>query len=344
MHDAQISVALARDILLYLESQGIPRADVCQVVGLSSDALEDPDALLSGTVLQALWQEGSRRTGDPHLGLHVGEGFALPRLGLVGYGLLSCQTFGQALEHLCHYTSLVSQGIRLSLQRSRLRVQCDCEILNHPYNYLHGDPRQPIESTFAALMQATLALTGKPLQPHAIWFQHPAPPEAQEHERIFKTVVHFSRPINRLIFDARSLDWPILSSHQQLYVGFRQQSERLLHLRHQAQPWSDRVAQVLLDRWANGIPTLEAIAKALQVSQRHLQRHLQSEGTSYQAVLDDLRRELALQQLQDPLLSIQSVAFGLGFSEPSAFHRAFKRWTGQTPQTYRAQQSMALKP
>lgn len=355
MQDAKISVALARDIVFYLESQGIRKEEVCQSVGLSLQHLEDPDALLSGQVLKALWQEGIRRTGDMHLGLHIGEAFDLPRLGIVGYVLLSCPTFGQALEQLSRYTCLFSQGIRLHLHRSPHRVQCDCEIVESLSNYLQEDPSQPIESTFAALMQACLALTGKPLQPHAVWFQHPAPPQTNEHERIFSqvprsraptlsegsnlTVVHFSRPINCIIFDARTLERPILSSHRQLHDGFRQQAEQQLSQQHHSQSWSERVTQLLVQGWQQGIPTLEALARSFQVSPRHLQRQLQSEGSHFQGLLDQVRRELALKQLRDPSVSIQTVAFGLGFSEPSAFHRAFKRWTGQTPQSYRSQSS-----
>jgi AraC-like DNA-binding protein len=84
-----------------------------------------------------------------------------------------------------------------------------------------------------------------------------------------------------------------------------------------------------------------AIARTLAVSQRTLQRRLADEGTTYQAVLDDVRREMAERHLHDTALAIAEISFLLGYSEPAAFHRAFKRWHGVTPQTYRVDRSPA---
>ena len=86
------------------------------------------------------------------------------------------------------------------------------------------------------------------------------------------------------------------------------------------------------------VPSIEALAHNLAISIRHLQRELQAKGTSYQQLLDATRKELALRYLKKPNVTVHDVAFLLGFSEPSAFHRAFKRWTGQTPRTYRSLQ------
>lgn len=99
---------------------------------------------------------------------------------------------------------------------------------------------------------------------------------------------------------------------------------------NQANTYTRQVVQKIKRSLTGEVPTVEAIAHSLATSVRHLQRSLRAEGTSYQQLLEDTRKELALCYLKQPKHSIHDVAFLLGFSEPSAFHRAFKRWTGQT--------------
>lgn len=99
---------------------------------------------------------------------------------------------------------------------------------------------------------------------------------------------------------------------------------------------SHQVAQVLAERLKGSVPPLSEIAKELAMSDRNLQRALRNDGTSFQQLLDDVRRDLAIRHLANPATSAGQVGFLLGFSEPSAFHRAFRRWTGKAPGEFRA--------
>lgn len=215
MEEAQFSVAIVRDIVQYVVAQGVEIDRLCNAAQIDPAWLEDPDRLVSGEVLKYLWREAIEQTKDTDLGLHIGEAFDLAAIGIVGYVLLNCQTYGQVLSKLSQYTRLFSQGVAINHRIVNGWVQCDCEIIGNMKNYLQNEPRHPIESTFAALMTATQQLTGNSLAPQSVWFQHP------------------------------------------------------------------------------------------------------------------------LQHLKNSETSIHDVAFLLGFSEPSAFHRAFKRWTGKTPRIYR---------
>src|SRR5262249_23623687 len=100
-----------------------------------------------------------------------------------------------------------------------------------------------------------------------------------------------------------------------------------------------RVAQVLADRIKGTVPPLSEVARELAMSDRNLQRALRDDGTSFQKLLDQVRRDLAVRHLSTPGTSATQVGFLLGFSEPSAFHRAFRRWTGKAPSAFRAEQS-----
>jgi AraC-like DNA-binding protein len=109
----------------------------------------------------------------------------------------------------------------------------------------------------------------------------------------------------------------------------------MLAVINQEHRYTRQVVQAITNQLKGELPSIDAIAHILAMSVRQLQRELQAEGTSFQKLLDETRKQLALRYLKHPHTPIHDVAFMLGFSEPSAFHRAFKRWTGQTPRTYR---------
>ncbi|WP_414566081.1 MULTISPECIES: AraC family transcriptional regulator [unclassified Anabaena] len=342
MQDARFSVALVRDIVQYVAAQGFEINRLYTAANIDPTWLDNPDRQVAGEVLKSLWIEAVKQTGDRHLGLHIGESFDLSAIGIVGYVLLNCQTYGQVLQKLSQYTRLFSQGVAIHHTVSDPWVHCDCEIVENLKNYLINEPRQPIESTFAALVTATQQLTGKPLEATAVWFQHNSPEDCSEHERIFQTTVRFSQPTNRIIFDANCLNWSVRSANPHLLSVLESHATAMLNAQNQLQSYPQKVILAITQQLNAEVPTIEAIARSLMVSVRQLQRELQNENTSYQQLLDTTRRELALRYLRKQETSIHDVAFLLGFSEPSAFHRAFKRWTKQTPRNYRAAQQLHL--
>ena len=335
MQEATFSVAIVRDIVQYVVAQGAEANAFYRAADIDPAGLEDPDRQVVGEVLQRLWREAVVQTGDRDLGLHIGEAFDLVAIGIVGYVMLNCKTYRQVLEKLCQYTQLFSRGVTLHYQVADSWVYCDCDIVGGFKNYLLDEPRHPIESTFAALFTATQQLTGHQLDTQAVWFQHPCPTEVSEHKRIFQTKVQFSQPANRIILSAHCLDWSVRSANPNLLSVFEAHANGMVIAQNQPQSYSQKVMAAIAQAVQAEVPTIEATARTLMTSVRQLQRELQTENTTYQQLLDETRKELAFQSLKNPETSIHDVAFLLGFSEPSAFHRAFKRWTGQTPRSYR---------
>ncbi|MBD3882851.1 AraC family transcriptional regulator [Phormidium tenue FACHB-886] len=335
MKEATFSVALIRNSIQYAVAQGLDANQLCQAIKLDPSLLNQPDSRVSGEVNRALWRELTVQTGDQHIGLHIGEAFNLAALGIVGYVLFNCQTFGQVLDKLSRYMSLFSQGISMQVTSSQGQVLCDWQVVNDVRNYLLEEPRQPLEVSMSALLTATQALTGLPLRPLAVWFQHDRPADISEHQRIFGRSVEFAQPANRVVLEADCLNRQVVSANTSLLSAFEQHAEAMLTSLNQTQPFTHQVVREMVHSLAGEIPTVETIAQRLTTSVRNLQRSLQAEGTSYQQLLDETRKELALRHLKKPETSIHDVAFLLGFSEPSTFHRAFKRWTGQTPREYR---------
>jgi AraC-like DNA-binding protein len=281
------------------------------------------------------------RTGDRNVGLHIGERFNLAALGIVGYVLFNCQTFGQALEKLSRYMCLFSQGVSFHMTQLPGEVICDWQVVSEVKNYLLEEPRQPIEVTMSATLTVAKTLTGRSLHPLAVNFQHTCPVDDSEHQRIFGKSIQFSQPQNRMVLEAACLDWAVVSANASLLSMFEQHAETMLADLNQIGTCTYQVIREITQLIRGDVPTIDMVAQRLMMSVRNLQRSLQAEGTSYQQLLDDTRKDLAIRHLRQPHTSIHDVAFLLGFSEPSAFHRAFKRWTGQTPRDYRSSMSFS---
>ncbi|MBC8000375.1 MAG: AraC family transcriptional regulator [Leptolyngbya sp.] len=335
MKEATFSIALIRNSLHYAAAQGIDPKQLCQAIDLDPALLDQPDSRVTGATSRALWHAMVEQTGDRDVGLHIGERFNLAALGIVGYVLFNCQTFGQVIDKLSRYMCLFSQGVSLHITCLPGEVVCDWEVVSHVKNYLLEEPRQAIEVTMSGLLTVARTLTGRSLRPLAASFQHTCPPDISEHQRIFGTSVQFSQPQNRIVLEAACLDWAVVSANASLLSMFEQHAESMLANLNQADTYTYQVIREITQLLRGDVPTIETVAQRLLTSVRNLQRSLQAESTTYQQLLDDTRKELAVRYLQQPHTSIHDVAFLLGFSEPSAFHRAFKRWTGQTPREYR---------
>jgi AraC-like DNA-binding protein len=168
-----------------------------------------------------------------------------------------------------------------------------------------------------------------------IRFAHCRPTDVSEHQRIFGAVVHFAHPESEIVFDSAYLQLPISAADEELLGVLEQYAERLLRRIRPAQNWSAKVTELLSRTLCDGKPSLSQVAKLLALSQRSLQTKLKEEGTTYQALLDSVRQQLATAYLRDDKLSLAEISYLIGFADQSAFNHAFRKWTGDSPLRFR---------
>lgn len=166
-------------------------------------------------------------------------------------------------------------------------------------------------------------------------FEHKAPGNIDEYRRIFRCPVSFSEEESSVTFDTSLLDVRLRGANAELLNVLEGHVEAFLAHLPRSTDFAARVQQAVADGIQDGRFGLEATARALHMSPRTVQRRLRAESTSHREILDGVRKELAQRYLRERDLSVDQVAYFLGFSEPSAFHRAFRRWTGMTPAGYR---------
>ena len=299
--------------------------------GIDNEMLLDPDATVPMSACVGLLAEGVQATGDDNLGLHVAERAELGSFDVHFYAMVSSPTLGAAFERVCRYQRLIHETSQVRLEKSGDRA-----VLSHRLAGGLAAPRQTAELLLAAWVRAGRVATCTDWSPAEVRFAHRAPSDSREHERFFGAPVRFASGENALVFAAALFDLPCRRTDPSLLALLdRYASDRLGG--HRASTFSDRARAALSEELQAGNVTAHSLAARLKVSVRTLHRSLADESTSYRRLLDQLRLDIAERHLRDDRMSVAEVAFLVGFSELSAFHRAFKRWTGRTPVTFRAE-------
>ena len=327
-----IQAKAAEKIFKTAVARGVQAESLCRAVSFDRSVLDDPDSRIPFAQLVNLYEKAAELTGDVNFGLHIGESVALSAFDVVGYCALNSSTLGAAFARVARYHSIWTDGALFTLETSG-----DSSAIVYRY----ADPsirerRQDSEMTLATVTTLCRTVLTPAFVPSGVEFQHAAPADLSEHQRLFNCPVKFDAPENRLSFPSSFLSLPIAKADASLCALLDRHAEELLTKYPPRDSLIDQVRNLIADEFRGGEPSLERIAEHLSLTPRTLQRKLQELGTSYNDVLDQMRRQLAMRYLREPQMAICEVAYLLGFSESSSFHRAFKRWTGVTPKEFRS--------
>jgi len=333
--EATESVYILRVMLRAGQLAGIDPGVVCEAIHLDQATLDDPDARVSMEMEKALWAFLAEQSGDDCFGLHAALTLEPGEFDVMDYAIRTSQTLRQALENASRYNRLLHDVAEFELT--------DDGKAAHFYHYFRGDPKgaswHASDFTLASIYTTGLALTGKNWAPIKVGFQHAEPENLSEYKKVFPCKLEFNCARNVLEFDASVLDYPVLSSDPALNIVLTRHADDMLAKLPKADEIVEKVREQLVVNLREGDAGIEAIAEKLHITPRTLQRRLKEEGTSHKELSDEMRKGLAAHYLQDNKLGVSEIAYLLGYSEPSAFHRAFKRWFGTTPADYRTVQS-----
>lgn len=332
---ATVSNRIIRSIASALRARSIEPLSVLAAVGLADYDHADPDGRVPARLEGALWREAVRRTGDRFFGLNAVHLIQRGDFDVLDYAARTSVTLEESFRRVARYKRLLHDV-------AELRVVRDGEFVRvlHDWPAESDEARsQFAEYSFAWLVKMGREATGRRWAPAFVQFRHAAPPDTSEPERYFGCEIRYAQTRNGLWIDAETAALPFAKADPGLCALLERYAQE--NLRKAPRIDDDFVLEVrkaLADRLPQVNPAVGAIAAELYLSTRSLQRRLADAGTSFQALVDETRRESCLRLLQEPSIAIAEVAYLTGFSEPSAFYRAFKRWTGATPADYRNQQ------
>lgn len=333
----KIPISAVGKIIRAAETAGVMPTELCRSVNLDLSALEDADNQIPFSQLVALGENAARLTGDEAFGLRVGEQTDVKMYGVLGYVTLNSQTFGEAFDRLIRYQQIRTNAVKFTLEI--IGSDAHLAYIYQTTDVVPQSRRQESEEMMSTIIKVGRDLTGVDWKPREVHFEHAQPKNISEHKRIFRASVYFDKPLTKLIFDSSVLTLPIAEADLTLGSLLERQAEDLLAKspRHEA-AFAGQVQQIIKENLRGGEARMETICRKLGSSSRTLQRKLREEGTSYQELLEETQRDLSEFYLRKPEMAICEVAYLLGFSQPSAFHRAFRRWTGLTPKAFRQKQ------
>jgi AraC-like DNA-binding protein len=332
MPDLTIAASAARALMDLAVARGAVRAALIERSGIDPVDLKDRDNRIPFSRYVALMRAGQELCNDPALALHFGESVDLAEIAFASQ--IGADSVADALTQINRYGPLTVEveGDRTEDRYVITRLRGQLWLVDTRKNA--NDFPELTESSFARMVCSMRRMLGDKKLVKAVYVTHAAPPYRAEYDRIFQMPVVFNSDKNALLMDDALFSYrtPALSP----YVSevLRAHAETLLEKLKTSQSTRGRVESLLIRNLQSRDVSMDSIASKLGLSRQTLFRKLKAEGVTFEKVLDELRHNMALHYLSEKKISVNQTAYLLGFSDPAAFSRAFKRWTGSSPRTH----------
>lgn len=326
-----IRSAHVRATLRGLEAVGLPAARLAREAGIDGPALDDPERYVPASEVHALWRAAAAADPASDLGLRVGASVPAGALDVFDYLLPACATLGEALVLVArlHRVATTTSQFHVVFAASGAQVRLESE-LRVPGVQIHPQGRDYV---FSVLVHRLRRLHPR-MVPAQIELRGPPLAAPARYAAVLGAPVSFDHPASALVFSRQVWDLPLERADATLRAILERHAAALAE-KAPASDVVDHARTELAVMVGEGRIDIATLARRLGTSSRTLQRRLVERGVAYSALLDDARRELASSYLRDRSLTVDEIAGLLGYSEPSAFARAFRRWTGASPLRFR---------
>ncbi|HMO44444.1 MAG TPA: AraC family transcriptional regulator [Rubrivivax sp.] len=318
----------------FSEECGVPAPRLFASCGVDPAILDDPDARISCHDFLEMCCFLQSLHPTPHLGLRLGQRMQHRYLGAYGFVLMSCSTTRELLDQFSRYSMLANNAGQVRVEeRDGLLIQTWRGAVSDPASAIFLD-----ELVLASWTSMGRRISGRPdIAPLSVSFRHSRPEDIGPYYQLFRCELKFSAAEATIISSARDLDARLPQGDPRVREILSALCERLLkQLGSPLEPeWLTACRRAIVEAFRNGEPDIARVAAALELSPATLRQRFKDQSLRFRTFNDELRHELALSYLADPQFSLVDVAYLLGFSEQSAFQRAFKRWTGITPGEHR---------
>lgn len=328
---ATFLASAGRVIWRMAEGHGIDPEALFRAAGLDPLVIDQPRARYSFKKICGAWERLAAATNKPHLGLEAGKYYRVTDLHAMGVTFLSSSNLLEALTRLDRYENVLNSTADFEIKHLPGRIQFVCE----DSGVTPSAARIVEDMRNAVVLDLAQRGLDHEVQPLEISVTYPEPPDKTPYARVFHCPISFSQPNGYITFSEADANTPFTARNVDLAV----ESDKILEglLRSLQEPdLVSRVRQVIAEALPSGAPSEADVAKHLLTSPRTLHRRLAEYGTSYRQLLNDVRLNLAKAYLEQSNYPITEISYLVGFSDLSAFSRAFKRWTGVSPMSYRS--------
>ena len=328
--DLTIHASSVKELFYYAVEHGATAEQLTGLSGIKAEHLNPADARIPLPQLVALWHAAIEVTGKPTLALDLGANSHPDNAGIISLVCMNSPTLGEMMRRVIRYMHLIAESDRFEILDKGKHIIFTFQIEAPECFTIYG-----IERTFAIALNWSRIFTGQTIKPIEMHFQYRAPDYAEYYNTIFSAPVLFEQSHNAMILDKALLDLPGNSYNEYLDTILQQQADLLLSELISDNSIVKQVQKLIIERLPEGELNVDMVADNLHMSRRTLSRKLKEEGITFQQMAVQTKKELAINYLKQNNLSINDIAFLLGFSESSSFSRAFRRWFGNYPLEYR---------
>ena len=332
MHKCTTAAVWVKGIAEMLGGEGLDARALLAEAGINPAALDDQGVRLPSEKISRLWELAAERSENPAIALAQHQIARPASFDVVGYAMMSCADLRRAFERLIRYLLILSDALTMTMSAE----QTGCRVT---FMLSGGDrpvPRQRVEFIFVTLIGFFRWISAREVRPLEIELPYPVPVDPAPYHVAFRCPIVFDAPAASMLFAFHDLDAPLPTSNPQLSELHERFAGEYLRQFDHAQT-SYRAREVIIRRLPDGEPRRDKVAAELCMSERTLRRRLEEEATSFIALLDGTRRELAEQYLGRLHLSLAQAAYLLGFADQRSFFRACRRWFDLSPGQYRSQ-------
>jgi AraC-like DNA-binding protein len=323
----RVSTFIVRALVEVVERSGVTREALMAAAKLDVTRLDDILGGFTFPEFVTLEESALDLSGDDGLGLRLAEQSSEAAFDIVAHLTMHAPTLRDAVASCIQFQRLLMEGTALTVRERGDSATVRCEF---PRSTLRGD-RMLAEFVVGGFARMIRLFAGHDAKLRTVSFEHPRPPHARAYARVFGGAERFSQRFTGVALDRALLDRRQLHHHPELYSVLHGDAETKLERMARGQSFVDRVKQYLFSVPPKRMPDMGGVARDLGLSTRSLRRRLADDGASYKALVQSVLAIRATQMLSDPNRTIQETAAEMGFSDPSAFQRAFKRWKGMTP-------------
>ena len=323
---------MVRVLASALEREGGSRTQFLELAGIEPSLFDDSQARLSLDTYLRVVDAALAVSKDPAFGLHLGEHASPMMFDVIGHLAQNTATLRDSVHTMQRYAKLAADGHDPELIEDENQAAIRFPSLRGNWAAV----RLTAEFTLTALLSSLRLFVGPEARPNSVSFAYEQPAYWAEYARVFGAPVSFACEVTEIAFPRAWLDRAHGYPSSDLHALLVNRAEQLLGRLERDAALSERVTQILSTCDPRKLPTMDAVARELQMSARSLRRKLAAEKVSYTELAERALANAAMRMLRESRTSIQETAFAMGFAAPAAFHRAFKRWTGMTPKQYRA--------
>lgn len=299
-------------------------------LGIDPRVLERADIEIPGEQYLALWEAAGK--ANANIGLELGMQTEPDDFGALGHAIHCAPSVEKALRTL-------QQFIIVFAQESSVQLEFDARTANIYYQVIAPtvlQRRQDAEFAIATILRQLNLITDSNIKPVRIDFEHSKPADITAHKHTFGCPIYFNQPINRLCLPIDTLQLPVVRGNERLHKALEPYLEKERQQRSASDELLPQITRIVAAEMSSGAPSIDEICDQLNLSRRTLQRRLKEHGIEFSTLVEDVRRELALSYMKESNYSMTEISLLVGYSESASFTRAFRRWTGQSPQQYRA--------